>query len=306
VGRRVSIRRRVGTQFSDVVGDLLDLTEQAAIFETRHGIAEVELADIALAKLVPPSTADELALEAVAAKGWQAADTEWLGGWLLRANSGFTSRANSVLPLKQPDRPLEEALAYCRSWYEQRNLPLAIAVPTESRRLLDAELGERGWDFGDDAHVMVRRLGQQRSADADRQPDPRVTLATEPSAGWLSCCRGGITEQEPAFRDLLTRHENTVFVELVVDERVVATGRGAVDTDDRGTTWLGISAVEVDPGHRRHGLARAIVVALHEWALERGAARSYLQVRIDNTAAVALYEGLGYYVHHDYRYRYAP
>ena len=37
-----------------------------------------------------------------------------------------------------------------------------------------------------------------------------------------------------------------------------------------------------------------------------GAERSYLSVLADNEAAVALYEKLGYWRHHDYHYRTDP
>jgi ribosomal protein S18 acetylase RimI-like enzyme len=299
VGRRVSIRRAVGAQFSDVVGDLTELTDDRAILDTRRGTVDLALSDVAIAKLVPASTAEELALEAVAAKGWRAAETAWLDGWLLRANSGLTSRANSVLPLKQLRRPLTDALDYCRDWYSQRGLPLMIATPTESRRLLDAELGERGWDFGNDAHVMVRKLTQHPA------PTHPIVLTAAPSDGWLQCCRADAAT-DPAFRGLVIRHDDAIFAEIAIDGRVVATGRGAVDLDDRGTTWLGLSGIEVDPAHRRQGLARAIVDALHGWGVERRATRSYLQVLQTNTPAIELYKGLGYYVHHDYRYRTSP
>ncbi|HEY5360282.1 MAG TPA: GNAT family N-acetyltransferase [Streptosporangiaceae bacterium] len=39
-------------------------------------------------------------LETRAARGWQAPQEEWLGGWLLRAADGFTGRANSA-PLRR-------------------------------------------------------------------------------------------------------------------------------------------------------------------------------------------------------------
>ncbi len=62
-------------------------------------------------------------------------------------------------------------------------------------------------------------------------------------------------------------------------------------------------AVEVDPGYRRQGLATAVTTAVWQWGAARGATRSYLQVSTDNTAALGLYERLGYWHHHDYHYR---
>jgi predicted GNAT family acetyltransferase len=46
--------------------------------------------------------------------------------------------------------------------------------------------------------------------------------------------------------------------------------------------------------------------ALWIWGTAAGAQRSYVQVSSDNAAAVALYERLGYWRHHDYRYRTDP
>ena len=45
---------------------------------------------------------------------------------------------------------------------------------------------------------------------------------------------------------------------------------------------------------------------LLEWGAERGATTAYLQVLGDNTPALALYDGLGFAVHHRYRYLAAP
>jgi predicted GNAT family acetyltransferase len=65
-------------------------------------------------------------------------------------------------------------------------------------------------------------------------------------------------------------------------------------------------AVEVDPDQRRQGLAAAVMAALWQWGVNAGAARSYLQVAADNSSALALYEKLGYWVHHEYHYRSEP
>jgi ribosomal protein S18 acetylase RimI-like enzyme len=295
-GRRVSVRRTVAdpSRTADVVGDLIRVDANLAVIESRSGPVEVPLAAITHARLVPPSTAEELGLQAVAARSLRPAETERLGGWLLRADHGFTHRANSVLPLRQLGRPLDEALTAAHDWYAARGLPLQLQVPVESRRLLDADLGERGWGFELTTSMLVRRL------DAGTGGGERVELSPEPDEAWLELYRGG-TGATPEARALLTRHDTVAFASVREAGRTVAVGRGTVDNG-----WLAVMAVEVDPRHRRAGHARAVLAALEAWGQEHGAARALLSVAAENTAALALYESCGYWHHHDYHYRVEP
>jgi N-acetylglutamate synthase len=64
--------------------------------------------------------------------------------------------------------------------------------------------------------------------------------------------------------------------------------------------------VEVDPPHRRRGLARAITGALAAAAADHGAASVYLQVENGNAAARTLYRQAGFSDHHGYHYRVGP
>jgi GNAT superfamily N-acetyltransferase len=285
-----------GTRYSDVVGDLLALTDETALLDTRHGPVEVAVAGVAIARLAPPSTADELSLQAVAAAGWQPAETGQVGGWLLRASDGFSARGNSVLPLRPPGMPLDQALAAAGAWYAERALPLMLQLPTEARRLLDAELGERGWPVRAPAHVLAARLDALHTGGAGA----RVDLSATPDEAWLGRYRDG-TATRPAARALLLRHERVTFATVRDGAEVVAIGRGVVDQG-----WLGVAAVEVDPARRRQGLAGSIMAALWAWGREQGAVRSYLQVETDNDPALALYERLGYWLHHSYHYRVQP
>jgi len=303
IGRRIVIRYAVDRdesgrlRFADGVGDLVALSDETATVETKSGRQDVTVAHIAVAKLVEPAAAEILALEATAAQGWRARDTLESHGWLLRADAGYTSRANSVLPVAQLTVPLDAALNEARDWYADRGLPLQIQLPLHARRLLDAELGERGWPASPDTWVLVGRLDSLRADGAARD---EVRIAAAPDDAWVARFRAGA--MPPAARALLTRHDRAGFAEVRRDGATVAIGRGAVDDG-----WLGITAVEVDPDARRQGLAQAIMRALWQWAAdEHGATRGYVQVVADNDAALELYERLGYWQHHLYRYRTMP
>lgn len=300
MGRRVSLRRVVERApdgrllLGDVVGRLAGLDAQTAVVETRAGLVEVPLALVTAARVVPPSTADELALQDVAAQGWPAADTEQLDGWVLRADPGGTSRANSVLPARQLQIPFDEALARVRAFYAARDLAALFQAPTESRRLLGAELAERGWQAEGLTNVLVTEV---------RTPPPgqiEVDLAEQPDDDWLAMSTSA-TDEPRARRALLTRHPGAVFASARFGGTLAAIGRASVD---RG--WLGITTVEVAAAHRRQGLGGEITAALHRWGRAGGADRAYVQVLATNAGAHALYERAGYRQHHDYHYLREP
>ena len=52
--------------------------------------------------------------------------------------------------------------------------------------------------------------------------------------------------------------------------------------------------IAVDPGARRQGTGRALLAAFEADAKARGAARAFLEVAADNTAALALYRDAGW------------
>jgi ribosomal protein S18 acetylase RimI-like enzyme len=300
IGRRIVIRYAIDRDesgrllFADVVGDLLELTTDMAIVDASTGPVHVPLSHAAVAKLVEPSAAEILALSAVSSRGWRAAETAEVGGWLLRANHGVTSRANSALPLRRPANSLSDTLDVAQEWYATRGLPLRVQTPLHARRLLDAELAERGWPSSHETLVLALRIP---SAAPDA---PDVRIRPEPDDAWVDRFRDGTTP--PGMRALLTRHERVGFAEIRRDGVPLAIGRGAIDDE-----WLGITAVEVAPEQRRQGLATAIIHALWRWGADVHAAkRSYLEVEVHNDPAITLYRALGYWEHHVYRYRTGP
>ena len=66
-------------------------------------------------------------------------------------------------------------------------------------------------------------------------------------------------------------------------------------TDQRqGVVHPYVLLLYVDPGHRRRGIATALLNTAHHWARSEGAGQISLQVFSDNAPAQALYEKLGY------------
>jgi len=245
-------------------------------------------------------------LEHVAALGWPAPDTQAMGGWLLRAAGGWTGRANSVLPLGEPDRPLEAALTAVRQWYAERGLPTRFQVPLPLCTELDTALHSRGWRAYNPTLVRVASTDRVLTMPQDPQLPP-ACLAPRPSQEWLGAChyRGG-SDLPPVAVQVMTAAADPVFASVIVDGVTAGIGRAVVDFDATGRGWCGVTALETAPQWRRRGIGLHIVRALVGWAAGRGATAIYLQVMEDNRAAHAMYDRLGFTTSHGYQYRTPP
>ncbi|MFL6129307.1 MAG: GNAT family N-acetyltransferase [Mycobacteriales bacterium] len=263
---------------------------------------DIPRSEVHLVKPVPAAAADVLALEEIAVHGWPAPDTRWLGRWLLRAAADFTGRANSVLPLGDPGRPLDRALAEVEAWYAERGLPARVVIPTPAREALDRALADRGWTDYNPTEVLTADVEVTLGALPARTDLPPVEIEDTPSDDWIGAYHyrggGGLPQ---VGRAILTGSRQPGFALVRSGGAVLAIARASVDEG-----WVGVTAVEVDPAHRRRGLGRHVMREVLRWAAERDAASAYLQVAGENAAALALYDRLGFAPHHRYHYRIAP
>lgn len=266
------------------------------------------------------------ALEQAAAQHWRAADTAWLGSWLLRANGGFTGRANSALPLADPGTPLDRAVDAVEEWYVSRGLPPMIVIPGpvtpgDDRHPLDSVLAARGWAIRSGAAIVMTAATADVAASAAHPPAvpassarPRaegecahtgspwaVTLAERPDREWLGRYHYRGKDLPPEALSLLLSAAWQAFASVKADGRTVAVGRVSV-----AENWAGLTAVDVDPRCRRMGMGTAIAGAAAAEAARHGAGRIFLQVEEHNTAARALYARCGFHDTHRYHYRVAP
>ncbi|MGW0531762.1 GNAT family N-acetyltransferase [Streptomyces sp. NPDC003032] len=310
VGKRVSVRRlseggAADGKFTDTVGVLTSWNDGVVLITRRTGESvRIPEQTLVAGKVVPPAPArrrgpaasyEELAR--VSARAWQPVESERLGDWELRAAAGFTRRANSVLPLGDPGRPLDEALTYVRHWYAARGLPAYVQTATGAegtQELLCAGLEARGWEREVSAELHIGGLAPVADLDADVS---RVDLSRSCDESWLRRY-GRAGESAPHVPKVLASGPSVWFASVPGSgDSTAAIGRCVVDG-----RWAGFMAVEVDPEHRRQGLATAVMAALARRALLDGASAAWLQVEDGNDGARALYGRLGFAAHHAYHH----
>jgi N-acetylglutamate synthase len=289
VGSRVMVRYRLPAgsvpPLTDVIGHLLDAGPTLRVRTKRGDVVEVAAADVVAIKALaaaPVRTSQIRATEHAAALAWPGVERQWLNGWLLRAAGGHTHRGNSAVPLGFEAEA--SALPSIVDWYASRGLTPWLSVPDRLLRLP-----------GDVAPhletvVMVRDV-------VAGEPDSVVTLAPRPDERWLR-----LYERDVPVDVLTAVVDGEVVFASIAD---AAVGRAAVTDAPDGSRWVGTSAVRVVEDKRHRGHARRLCAALLAWGAGRGATRAYVQVLVDNTAAITLYESMGFTTQHRSRYIHA-
>jgi ribosomal protein S18 acetylase RimI-like enzyme len=309
VGKRVSTRRwsdpgTPGEKFTDTVGVLTSWDNGVLLITQKNGeTVRIPESSLVAGKVVPAAPArrrgpaasyEELAH--VSSRAWRPVESERLGEWELRAASGFTRRANSVLPIGDPGLPLDGALDAVRRWYG--GLPAYVQTATGAegtQELLCAELERRGWVREVTAELWIGAL----APIADRADGDGVVLSREADEAWLARYqRKGVSE---VALKVLGSGPSVWFATVPGERAPAAIGRCVVDG-----RWAGFAAVEVDPEQRRRGLATTVMAALARRALDEGASAAWLQVEDANAGARALYAGMGFAAHHAYHHYREP
>lgn len=242
-----------------------------------------------------PSIAD---IELAAFRAWPASATVRYDGWQLRYGDGFSRRINSVAAEGASAKPIDEKLAYCRRWYAEHGLPLLFRITPIVEEGIDAALDERGFGVEGGTVVMVHPAIPEFASAG-------VHVADAPTEAWITAeldLAGVERTQAAAWLSMLDRIPGPAGFALIVSEGApVAAGIGVLVDD-----WLGVFEVVVDPSQRRRGHGRVLLEALHSWAAERAATHSFLQVIVENRAAIGLYKNLGYEEAYRYWYRRDP
>ena len=244
-------------------------------------------------------------LEQLSINAWPALETVRLDGWVLRFAEGFTRRANSVSPLAPPERSLDELLDYCEAAYVDRTLPPTFkATPASEPPGLIEALVARGYrkDFG--ALVQTCSIPEPAQLPSYAVEGTVAALDTLTPA-WLTAVEavGAVSRGDvPILARMLGLLELPACFVMIED----GDGYSAVGLGVREGEYLGLFDICVAARQRGRGLGTAVVSRILQWGLSGGATTAYLQVVMDNTPALRLYQRFGFITQYEYWYMSLP
>ncbi|MWV59160.1 GNAT family N-acetyltransferase [Rathayibacter sp. VKM Ac-2754] len=232
---------------------------------------------------------DARLLDHLASAAWPPLERRDLDGWQLRAASGVTKRANSVLT-SGPVPDVARAIAEAEEFARDRGIPPLFQLgPASDPADLPDLLATRGYEPHDRTLILTGSVAEALAA----LPEAGIEACAVPDDDWMSLWwsvdgRGGAAERDVAQRILAGCDSSYA---LLRDEGgPAACGRLAHVAAPDGEQWSGLFALATRPDARRRGHASAVVRTLLERA--RGE-RFWLQVLADNAGARRLYASLG-------------
>lgn len=252
----------------------------------------------------------------VEAATWVPLRVESVGPWRVGLSHGFTRRGNSAL-LAEGSSVVEalDGLDEVERAYAAAGRPAIVRLgtrrsPDPSPPELRAELDARGYRTVSTTRVLATDLAHGSRGTGARAPGEaagslgdlagvQVLAADEPDDAWLHGWLGTKTatsgEVGLDVARLLLTGSRARYLTAADADGVVGTIRAAV-----AGSWVGLSCLVVAPRARRRGLGRHLTRSALR--AHGGAERAFLQVEVHNSAALALYRGLGFVEVDEYTY----
>ncbi len=219
-------------------------------------------------------------------------------GWILRFANGYTRRANSVSPLYLGSLTIAEKIKYCEHFYQAKQLRSVFKMsPFVYPPDLDSTLAQAG--YYKDAETSVQTLDLSTSFF---KSITAVQQWSEPADTWIksySSLNNVSAENKSTLKAILEHIvPQSAFVILLYQNQPVACALGVLEG-----SYVGLFDIVTAPTHRGQGFARQLIEYILQWAKKQGATTAYLQVMLDNPAALKLYTKLGFKEIYRYWYR---
>jgi GNAT superfamily N-acetyltransferase len=304
IGQRLTLRLR------DPEGgyrDLVGILESATTIRKRSGeIVQFDPSEIAIVhpiKEVPqkagsgaPLSLRIAELEALSTQTWPPREIKNVGSWQLRISDGVTYRANSVFvsgppSFGDPGFEIDQAIEQVEKIYADANLPAVFHLVHPMYQEFADYLSNKGWKERVGAAFMVYDITDS-SDITGTLAKKNLTLLNQdsPTPEFLALHNDEILET-------IMKSYPAHYLSLCSDGVTVATARMAISN-----SWAIVTRLIVAESHRRQGLAELLMQAAIAISLSEGANKICLQVDRSNSGAQALYDKLGFRVHHTYSF----
>jgi len=222
-----------------------------------------------------------------------------LDGWRLRWSDGGSRRANSVNPLEASSLPIAEKLLQCESWFATRKAPTIFRLTPLAEPELANVLEKARYTTSSPTLVMTAAMGSLTDG-VSFAGNAAVTENDSPSADWLAAIPGIGRDARSLDRlrhQLTTSGGQATFASMMEGAEILAIGMG-LDLDGYTTIYN----MSTSPALQRRGHGRTILMTLLARGARSGSTRAVLQVTEDNTAAISLYQTVGFSTAYTYCY----
>lgn len=267
-------------------------------------------ADAAPTRARPEDLAEALRLEQANLTAFPSLMLHFDGAWLTRLSPGNPARRVNSLNIYDPadDHDAERRLAQASARFRDAGIPVHLRWTPLVPEAVDDLIDRRGWERYAETEVWTREIGEEDAGEGAAPELPRgCRIVRRPLVEWLRDFAeiggtGAHTVTEAAIAALRASLEK-VPAELLAlslldeNDKPLAALLGVFDG-----TLLGLFDVATDPGHRRRGLAAALVREALGYGARAGATQAWLQVVADNHPARRLYAGFGFSAAYRYHY----
>lgn len=229
---------------------------------------------------------------------WPSLQTMCYDGWILRFAHGVTRRSNSVNPMYESTRDVEEKIAFCEKIYSEKNLPTIFKLTSAAcPAQLDEILSQKNYQRQAETSVQTFDLNNARFEE-----NRSIILNENLEDNWVKSFESlnkYDTSKNEIYKAILQNIiPETIYASYRIGNEIKGCGLGV-----KQGKHIGLFDIVVDEEHRGVGLGYYIVTALMRWGKSKGATIAYLQVMTDNEIALHLYEKLGFNEQYKYWYR---
>ena len=237
-------------------------------------------------------------IEEISMNAWPALQTIHYDGWIIRFANGVTKRSNSVNSIYDSTLDINCKIAYCERLYRSKALPVCFKITEIAQPSgLDKILETHGYNHIFDISVQLMNLNNFKT-DLDKN----VHIIENADDSWLNDYIK-MNEIDLSSKPVLKKIIDQIILPkclMTFKLHGLAVGCGLGVIEDK---FIGLFDLVINKQYRNQGLGKMMIENILKWGKSKGADIAYLQVLVDNTPAIRLYDKVGFKEEYKYWYR---